>query len=175
VAKILRDTVHGLRQGEALVLYPAGRIYRTRYEDLRSNSAVEFLVRACPDVRVVLVRTSGLWGSAFGFGAGGTPDPLSAVRRGLFGALVSGVFFMPRRRLSIEFHEPSDFPRGADKQTINRYLERFYNERAMPNGYVPYSVWEKGGTRVVAEPDATDGKNAAIVEASADAEPKLRT
>jgi long-chain-fatty-acid--[acyl-carrier-protein] ligase len=161
IANTLRDTVRGLRQGEALVLYPAGRIYRQRHEDLRANSAVEFLVRTCPDIRVVLVRTTGLWGSGFGFGSGRAPNLLSAARRGIKGALMSGLLFTPKRSITIELHEPSDFPRTADKHTINRYLERFYNDGAPPNTYVPYSVWETGESRIVAEPDLADEGTAA--------------
>ncbi|HMA96622.1 MAG TPA: lysophospholipid acyltransferase family protein, partial [Polyangiaceae bacterium] len=150
IASMMRDVVRGLRQGEALVLYPAGRIYRQRFEDLGGNSAVEFLTRACPEVRVVLVRTHGLWGSSFGRAGGQSPSVVGALRRGAIGLLKSGIVFAPRRRIRIEFREPSDFPR-SQRHVINRYLEAFYNEGAPPNTYVPYSLWEKGGTRVVRE------------------------
>jgi 1-acyl-sn-glycerol-3-phosphate acyltransferase len=154
IAAMLRDIVRGLRSGEALVLYPAGRIYRQRFEDLGDNGAVEFLVRSCPELRVVMVRTHGLWGSAFGRASRHPPTVLGALKRGLVGLVRSGVFFAPRRRISIEFQEPADFPRGADRRSINRYLSSYYNQGAPPNTYVPYSVWERGGTRVVPEPIA---------------------
>ncbi|RMF82506.1 MAG: 2-acyl-glycerophospho-ethanolamine acyltransferase, partial [Planctomycetota bacterium] len=32
------------------------------------------------------------------------------------------------------------------------YLERFYNEDAPPNRYVPYSLWERGGARDLPDP-----------------------
>jgi 1-acyl-sn-glycerol-3-phosphate acyltransferase len=152
IAGVMRDVVHGLRNGEALVLYPAGRVYRQRLENLRSNSAVEFLARACPEIRVVLVRTQGLWGSSFGRASGKPTQLGAALLHGAFGLLMSGIFFAPRRHLRIEFSEPGDFPRGAGRQEINRYLESFYNTGALPNTYVPYSLWERGGTRVLPEP-----------------------
>lgn len=155
IAGMMRDVVRGLREGEALVLYPAGRIYRQRIEDLGGNSAVEFLTRACPAVRVVLIRTQGLWGSAFGRASGRPPTVSGALRRGALGLLKSGVFFAPRRTIRIEVQEPEDFPRGSGRHVINRYLEEFYNRSALPNTYVPYSRWEKGGTRSLKEPSAT--------------------
>lgn len=156
IAVMMRDIVRGLRQGEALVLYPAGRVYRSRLEDLGDNSAVEFLVRACPAVRVVLVRTHGLWGSSFGRASGRPPSIPDAVRRGFIGLLKSGIFFAPKRRVTIEFSEPDDFPRGASRQEVNRTLEAYYNAGALPNTVVPYSIWERGGVRVLPDPDPAD-------------------
>ncbi|MGA2500342.1 MAG: phosphopantetheine-binding protein, partial [Tepidisphaeraceae bacterium] len=37
---------------------------------------------------------------------------------------------------------------------LNRYLERFYNENTLPNTYVPFTIWESGGTRELPEPKA---------------------
>lgn len=156
IAVVMRDVVRGLRSGEALVLYPAGRIYRRYQENVGSNSAVEFLVRACPGIRLVLVRTQGLWGSSFGRASGQPPKIGAALKHGVIGLLKSGIFFAPRRHLRIEFCEPEDFPRGAGRQEINHYLEAFYNAGARPNTYVPYSIWERGGTRVLPEP-ASEG------------------
>jgi len=54
---------------------------------------------------------------------------------------------MPKRRMTVELVEPEDFPRTGTRSEINRYLERFYNQDAARNSYVPYGFWEKGGTR----------------------------
>lgn len=167
IAKMLRDTVRGLRGGEALVLYPAGRIYRQKFEDLGGNSAVEFLVRACPELRVVLVRTTGLWGSAFSRASGRPPSIVEALRHGAIGLLRSGLLFAPRRHVKIEFREPEGFARGADRHSINRQLEDYYNETALPNTYVPYSIWEGRGSRVMPEPsNVTQGDPLLKVPAS---------
>ena len=148
VAQCLED----LRQRENLVLYPAGRIYRSRYEDLRGNSAVETILRELPDVRVVLVRTRGLWGSSFSMASGGVPNVARNLRRHALSLLKSLVFFAPRREVSIELCEPADLPRDASRRELNDYLQRYYNEDAPPNTYVPYTPWESGGTRPVPDP-----------------------
>jgi len=45
---MIEASAAALRQGEALLLYPAGRIYRQRREDLGGNSAVEQLAARGP-------------------------------------------------------------------------------------------------------------------------------
>ena len=152
VESMIEASATALRQGEALLLYPAGRIYRQRREDLGGNSAVEQLLRAVPDVRVVLVRTAGLWGSSFSRASGKPPDVLRALRRGLWGLLKGGLVLAPHRHVAIDVLEPDDLPRAADRVVLNRYLEEFYNRNAGGSTYVPYSLWEGGGVRWLPEP-----------------------
>jgi len=152
VRTVIADCVEALRAGDSVVLYPAGQLYRSRLEVIGGNSAVERILRELPDVRVVLVRTRGLWGSRFSWAAGREPSVGGALWRGIKGLLLSGLFFSPRRRVDIELLEPADLPRTADRREINRYLEAFYNAGAPANTYVPYTPWERGGTRTVGEP-----------------------
>ncbi|MFA5206317.1 MAG: lysophospholipid acyltransferase family protein, partial [Lentisphaeria bacterium] len=86
-----------LRQGDNVIFYPAGRIYRSRLESLGGNRGLELLLAQAPEARVVLVRTTGLWGSGFGRGQGGPPPVPQTLRRGFWGLLASGMFFAPRR------------------------------------------------------------------------------
>ena len=150
----LEGCAAALRQGDNVILYPAGRILRCPREELGGNSGVELLLRqlnggGC-DVRIVLVRTRGLWGSRFGFAPwGGHPGAHlgRTLRRGALALLASGVFFLPRREVTIELVEPDDFPRHADRHTINRYLEQFYNAGDPAEARVPYSLWHRGRNR----------------------------
>jgi acyl-CoA synthetase (AMP-forming)/AMP-acid ligase II/acyl carrier protein len=87
------------------------------------------------------VRTKGLWGSGFGW-ASGEPHIGRALLKGFWGVLSSGIFFTPKREVRIEFVEPANFPRGADRTAINQYLENFYNQEPERNTYVPYSIWQ---------------------------------
>ena len=156
VQRQLAACMDDLRQGHCMLLYPAGRIKRSRLEKLGANSAVEAILRQMPDVRVVLVRTTGLWGSRFGWATGRAPSVAQVLRRGLWGLLASGVLFMPRRDVTIELAEPADLPRHADRNTINRFLEKFYNADAPPAMYVPLTPWERPGRRVMPEPASRD-------------------
>ncbi|MCD6272496.1 MAG: AMP-binding protein [Deltaproteobacteria bacterium] len=153
IKTVLRTAISALGEGDNILLYPAGHLAHGRYEDIGANSAVETILNTLPDTRVVLVRTKGLWGSRFGHG-GETPVKLDNV---LFKAckslLLNGIFFGPRRKVMIELYEPEDLPRGDRRAAINSYLESFYNMDAPPCTYVPYTIWEKGGTRVLPEPE----------------------
>ena len=123
-------------------------------EDLGGASAAATLIQAVPEARVVLIRTRGLWGSSLSR-AGGLPSLARAARQALGHLLANGLFFTPRRQVSVELHEPADLPRDADRNALNRRLEAFYNQDAPPNTHVPYTIWEKGGMRQVAEPTTT--------------------
>jgi acyl-CoA synthetase (AMP-forming)/AMP-acid ligase II/1-acyl-sn-glycerol-3-phosphate acyltransferase/acyl carrier protein len=151
VAQVLQGAVEDLRRGENYLLYPAGHIYLGRYEDLGANSAVESILSQAPEVRVVLVRTTGLWGSSWSKAETAQPDLAKCLLHGLRALLASLIFFGPRREVRIEVVEPPDFPRDQDRLVQNRYLEAFYNQGAPPAWYVPYTPWERGGARELAE------------------------
>ena len=167
VEAALAESIRALQAGDNFLLYPSGHIYRTRQEDLRGNTAVERILREVPDVRMVLLRTSGLWGSCFGWGSGHAPKLTGNLGRLAWGVISSGLFFLPKREVTVEVLEPGTFPRGADRNTQNQFMEQFYNEVSAPNTYVPYSVWEKGGTRVVPEPEERAAANGGPVQVSA--------
>lgn len=152
IEKVLDESIEGLRQGENLLLWPGGRAYRSYLEDLGGNSAVERILQQCPEVRVVLVRIRGLWGSSFSWAYGREPNVAKALRKGFLSLLASGIFFAPRRNVTIEFYEPLDLPRTADRNTLNRFLETSYNTDAPHNTYVPYTIWEKAGPVTLPEP-----------------------
>lgn len=147
-----------LREGGNLLLYPSGRAYRSRYERVGGSQAVETLLRLAPETRIVLVRTTGLWGSRFSRAWGTEPNVGRALGAGLQGLLASGLFFAPRRDVTVELLEPDDFPRNGTLREINRYLEEFYNAQAPPARYVPYSMWEADGARTMPEPRKPSGR-----------------
>jgi acyl-CoA synthetase (AMP-forming)/AMP-acid ligase II/acyl carrier protein len=152
IEQALDESAEGLKQGENLLLWPAGHACRCSLESLGGNSSVERIIRQHLDVRVVLIRTRGLWGSSFGWASGHAPNVGKVVGKGFFQILASGIFFTPRREITIEFYEPSNLPRAADRNTLNRLLEAYYNENALQAKYVPYTIWEGGVARAMPEP-----------------------
>ncbi|MGA2171942.1 MAG: AMP-binding protein [Sedimentisphaerales bacterium] len=152
IEKVFDETIAGLKHGDNLLLWPAGRVYHNYKESLGANSSVERILQSCPNVRIVLVRTRGLWGSKFSWASSSVPLVVPVLLKGVLQLFASFVFFAPRRKVTIEFYEPSDLPRTADRGTFNRVLEDFYNADAPHNTYVPYTLWEKGGTRILPEP-----------------------
>ncbi len=141
-----------LKRGENVWMYPSGHAYSSRYENLRGNSGTFHLLQACPDARVILIRTTGLWGSSFSR-CDGVKRPFPEIAKSKIKYFFTNfLFFMPRRHVDITFEEVADLPLNAGKDALNRHLENFYNLDAPPNTYVPYSIWESGTTRTVAEP-----------------------
>jgi len=151
--KVIGGLIEDLKSGESLLFYPSGKIKRQLLEEVGSASGVEILLKNVPEARVVLVRHDGLWGSSFSFGATGRMPAFGpALVAGVKFILMNGVFFMPRRRVTIELVEPDDVPRQESKAVINPYLEAFYNAHSSRNTRVPYRFWERGGALVVPEP-----------------------
>lgn len=152
IEKTLDKSIKDLKTGKCMLLWPAGRVYRSRQESLGANSSVERVLQQHPQVRIVLVRTKGLWGSSFGWAGGSEPKLSGVLTKGFLSLLASGVFFAPRRKVTIEFFEPPDLPRQASRNTFNRFLEEYYNFDAPANTYIPYTIWEKTGPVVLPEP-----------------------
>ena len=149
---VLNTAASILKNGGNLLLYPGGHLMRSKFEDLGANSGVYAILRNTPEARIVLVRTNGLWGSSFGHGHGKPLHMPGILLNAAKSILLNGILFSPRRNVSIDFFEPDDFPKTCDSNLINRYIENFYNEKAGPALYVPYTVWEKSGVRELPEP-----------------------
>lgn len=145
--------VEALKSGDNVLLYPSGHLKRERYENLGARAAVNYILREIPELRVVLIRQNGLWGSSFSFGLNGKmPNFVVSLLRGLRVVFYNFLFFAPKRIVNYEFFEPADLPRNSDKAILNKFIENIYNSNEAPNTYVPYTIWEKGGIRQVPEP-----------------------
>jgi acyl-[acyl-carrier-protein]-phospholipid O-acyltransferase/long-chain-fatty-acid--[acyl-carrier-protein] ligase len=152
VKQALNEVCRCLEMGENVVLYPAGRIYRSAREDLAGNSGVEFVLKAVPDVQVVLIRTSGLWGSSFSFAQGAEPSLFKHFKKYLAAILANGIFFGPRRDVMVRIFPDKGLKKLSDRLAINGYLEAFYNRCPQPNTHVPYFWWQGGTARIMPEP-----------------------
>ena len=143
VRKLIRRTVEGLQEGENVLFFPAGYQKFTAKEEINGKSAVYRILSQNPDVNIVLVRIVGMWGSRFSKAV--KKSERSNVRRGNWFAFVWNifkmvalnlVFFIPKRKVTLEFFIPTDFPRKGTRQQMNQYLENFYN-KGFVNGEEP--------------------------------------
>jgi acyl-CoA synthetase (AMP-forming)/AMP-acid ligase II/acyl carrier protein len=134
---VIGEISNALNHGDNILLYGSGTVQASKEEHLGNNSAIETLLKANPDIRIVLVRERGLWGSSFSHGAENS-DPEKKLGTGklltrglLKGAMMmaaNGIVLTPKRPVRLEFFEPDDFPRHGTKEQINRYMEAFYND-----------------------------------------------
>ena len=154
------QVIEGLRQGDFFLLYPSGRLKRKSEETIGGVSAVHTLLQSCPDVNIVLIRITGLWGSLFSYGFDEKmPDLSYGIKRGIGSILKSGIFFTPRRKVLIEIENvPLEFPRKGKRLEVNRYLENWFNKKQDPLKRIPYTLWSDPST---CTPDHLDEKSAA--------------
>jgi long-chain-fatty-acid--[acyl-carrier-protein] ligase len=125
----IAGVVEGLGRGENFVMWPAGQLQRDNVERLRSARALTDILRAAPDVNVLLVRTRGLWGSSFGFAPTGTrPHPMRRLWAGIGWLLANLMLFMPRRPvdITVEVLDRRQLP-GLERDRVNRWFEAWYN------------------------------------------------
>jgi len=167
ITAMVEQSIDALRNGDNIILYPAGYLLHSRYEEVGANAAVAIILRALPDVRVVLVRTRGLWGSSFSQISGPEPNVGVILKRGIWQILANFLLFTPRRQVDLTFDEPADFPRTADRATVNAYLERHYNADAPPAQYVPYTIWERTTRHELPDPEWRAGARSAEIVSTA--------
>ncbi len=153
VQEALREVADALQAGENVLLYPSGHLSRSAREDLAGNSGVEYLLKNVPNIRTVLVRTTGLWGSSFSWAQGSEPSLFKNLSRYIRFFLANAFFFGPRRRVTIEFTEDTVFPKIKERQQINSALESFYNVQIPVNTFIPYYWWQGNKPQVLPEPE----------------------
>jgi long-chain-fatty-acid--[acyl-carrier-protein] ligase len=91
--------IKNLSEGGNVLLYPSGRTSYTAREEIGGASAVETIIRACPDARIVLVRIKGLWGSRFSRSAGTRPSFGAELKKGAL-IVLSNLLFSRRAGVS---------------------------------------------------------------------------
>ncbi|MCH9812017.1 AMP-binding protein [bacterium] len=151
--KLYNDVVEDLKKGEKILLYPAGGLKREAKERIGGRSLAYRLVQDAPDTEMILVRISGLWGSACSTAQtdGVTPNMAKLFVKSIYKILLNGIFFSPKRRVLIEFERITDaFPKHGTKLEFNRKLEDYYN--SYPTEKDLYSDHFSGEERVAEEP-----------------------
>ncbi len=141
---------------ENLLIYPAGGLKSQAEEILGGASGVHSVLQQKPDTNVVLVRTTGLWGSSFSRALSGkTPDLMKAFKHGMKVLLKNGIFFAKRREIVIEcLPAPQDFPWKGERLELNQYLEKWYNTPAPePLKFVSFSCWRKEFPEAFVQPE----------------------
>ncbi|WAW10173.1 MFS transporter [Oxalobacter vibrioformis] len=166
-AKAVSETQRGihvildsLKAGDHVLMYPSGRVYHSSRENIGGNSGAWSLIQQAPDIQVVLVRTSGVWGSSFSYGATGkAPNFIRSLLQGILTVLGNVFLFAPRRRVHVDFIEAKGLAGVTDRRELNRYLEDFYNETERPAVQVPRWFWQ--GSKPVELPEYVVHKNVA--------------
>lgn len=152
--KLVTRTADGLKKGQNFLIFPAGVVKKTPIEKIDGKSALPLILQQYPEVKIILVRITGLWGSRFScairpelrWGTPWVPGTVMFLQT-LKMLFLNALFFIPKRKIIVEFAPaPSDFPRNGTRLEICRYLEKYYNAPWGPLGEplhrVPDYFWK---------------------------------
>ena len=136
----LQEVIDGLKQGEAFLFYPAGKVKGGEKEQIGGASGLHHLIQEAPNVDIVLVRTTGLWGSRFSRAyTNKTPVGAEILKKGIWITLKNLIFFNPRRKVKVVFEiAPRDLS-TLNRHEMNQSLEGWYNLEPDPINIVPYN------------------------------------
>lgn len=146
IEKAFADIRSRLQAGENFLIYPAGKLRVSPGETLGGASLVHSLIESYPEVTVVLIRTTGLWGSRFSKAfSSARPDLIKILWQGFKIILKNGIFFTPKRDVLVEIEvAPQDFPVKGSRLEMNKYLEAWYNKPEIePLSFVSDLFWKK--------------------------------
>lgn len=142
----LSQIIQGLKAGDNFFIYPSGRIKLTGKEIIGGASGTHTILEQCPEAQVVLIRTTGFWGSRFSHAGKGDPaDVMWGIKQGIGVILKNLIFFAPRRKIRIEIECVENIPRSS-RMECNAFLENWYNrypEEIEPLQIVPDYFWQK--------------------------------
>lgn len=126
----------GLKSGENFLIYPSGALKKEGHEAIGGNSFIHKIIQEYPEVKIVLIRTTGLWGSCFSRAlTGEVPNFWKQALSKIKIVLRNGIFFVPKRKVEVEFSiDPEGFPREGSRLDINKYLETWYNQYTNDQG-----------------------------------------
>jgi len=129
---ITRSVFKGFRRKKNIVIYPSGQIAGQGFEKIfNKKSAYHIVSTIPPNVQVVGVRITGLWGSMFSKArTGKSPDFFAKLLMGAFYILANLLFFLPKRSVSIEFEDITSIAKEKaipGQTAFNSFLEDFYN------------------------------------------------
>ncbi len=122
----------GIKMNKNIVLYPGGQLAGQGYERIFNKQSAYRAVKDIPsNAEVIAVRISGLWGSRWSKAwTGKSPHFLSVLLKCLGFTFINLLFFMPRRKVSIEIENITKQAKEQsliDKTAFNNFLENTYN------------------------------------------------
>ena len=120
IAKIFNDVLRSIEAGDNFVIYPAGKLKASGKELLGGASFVHSLLQTSSEIDVVLIRTTGLWGSSFSRAhTGKSPDFGKTLLTNFFKLLKNGIFFSPRRKVLLEIAlAPKELPVKSSRLSL---------------------------------------------------------
>lgn len=145
VDRVYEEVEKGLENGDNFLIYPSGHLQKQEREIVGGSSFVHGIIQRYPDVKILTVRISGLWGSLFSRALTGQVPPFWKILvKGMKIILKNGIFFVPKRPVNIEIKDMTGLiPKEASRLDFNQYLDAFYNEKRDPLTLISFSAFTK--------------------------------
>ncbi|MDP4269686.1 MAG: AMP-binding protein [Bacteroidota bacterium] len=126
----------GFAMGKNIILYPSGQIAGQGYEKIFNKKSAHNIVSEIPaHVKVIGVRINGLWGSMWSKAwTGKSGNFVWLLFKAIFYILVNLIFFLPRRKVTVEFADLTTTAKANAKegrQAFNSGLEEYYNRNGV--------------------------------------------
>ncbi|MBS2099450.1 AMP-binding protein [Carboxylicivirga linearis] len=130
--EIVKSVNHGFELKKNIVIYPSGQIATQGYEKILNKQSAYRVVKELPqDVEVIAARIRGFWGSRWSKAwTGKSPNFFGMLLKTIGFLFVNLLFFMPRRKITIEFVNVSEQTKSNSqlgKNEFNTFLEETYN------------------------------------------------
>ncbi len=154
-AHLLRESikisVEEIKKGRNVLIWPAGRLSRDGYDYFEERSGLYTIVSSCPNIRIVAIRSQGIWGSRLSWWNGPDMAVWKAFAIGFICLIINGIFFMPKRKVTYDFTELTGFENLSRKE-INQKIQTHLNAIEQPAVEVPLLWWQKTKITALAEP-----------------------
>ncbi len=123
-----------IKEGKNVLLYPSGQIAGQGFEKIFNKQSAHLVTTNLPEeAKVIAVRITGLWGSMWSRAwIGHTPDFFPTLLKGVFYVFANLIFFLPRRKVSIEFIDITNEAKekaSVGRVEFNNLLESVYNKK----------------------------------------------
>jgi len=131
--KIREGAQTAYREGNSILLYPAGQLKSQGFEKVYNKQSAYVLVKEAPeDVIIIGVRIFGLWGSMWSRAwIGVSPNFVKTLLKSILYVIINLFFFMPKRNVEIEFfditNEAREKANSLNRRQFNEYLEGIYH------------------------------------------------
>ncbi len=141
---VLNQITESIDKGFALnkniVLYPSGQLPNQGFERILNKQSAWRVAEQLPDnVEIIGVRIKGFWGSIWSKAwTGESPNFTKTLLKSFFYLFANLIFFLPRRKVNIEFHSITQEAKEKAKDgklAFNSYLEGFYNAKGEEKTY----------------------------------------
>lgn len=153
----VRLASEALKNGDNILLWPAGKLSRDGYDYFLNKSTTYNLFKSRPHTRIVALRSQGLWGSRTGWYGG--PD-IPIWKLALLGVIfipLNFFFFMPKRRIIYDIQEIKDLE-NLDKTAFNLKLQDYFNSEPQMVQLTPLMWWHKVKFKAASLPKSQDIK-----------------